>query len=125
VEPPLSADARGFLAGYSPEVRAIALRLRTHVLAVVPGANEQLDLPARMLAYGHSRTYKGLICVIMPLKVGVNLGFPRGAALPDPEGLLQGTGKRARHVRVESLVGADAPALRDLIAASALSADRG
>jgi hypothetical protein len=66
-----------------------------------------------------------LICVIMPLKVGVNLGFPRGAALPDPEGLLQGTGKRARHVRVESLAGADAPALRDLIAASALSADRG
>ena len=30
----------------------------------------------------------------------VNLGFYRGADLPDPAGLLQGSGKRMRHVKL-------------------------
>jgi hypothetical protein len=30
----------------------------------------------------------------------VNVGFFQGAALPDPAGLLQGTGKRMRHVKL-------------------------
>jgi len=30
----------------------------------------------------------------------VNVGFFQGASLPDPAGLLQGTGKRMRHVKV-------------------------
>jgi hypothetical protein len=31
----------------------------------------------------------------------VNLGFYRGASLPDPAGLLGGTGKAMRHIRIE------------------------
>jgi hypothetical protein len=31
----------------------------------------------------------------------VNLGFYRGASLPDPTGLLDGTGKAMRHIRIE------------------------
>lgn len=30
----------------------------------------------------------------------VNLGFNRGAHLPDPHGLLEGTGKNLRHVKI-------------------------
>lgn len=48
----------------------------------------------------------------------VNVGFFMGAFLPDPAGLLQGTGKRMRHVRVSPVVACDRDALKNLIGAS-------
>jgi len=117
-------EVEAFLAGYDPEVRAIALALRRLVLSVVPQAIEQVDPPGRLIGYGLARTYRDMICVIMPLKAGVNLGFPRGVDLADPVGLLVGTGKRARHVRVATLDEAAAPALRALLEASAAQLSR-
>lgn len=108
-----------FLASYSPEVRALALKVRALVLGVMPGLVEQVDVPGKLLGYGWSPTYRDTICVIMPLKAGVNLGFARGAELPDPEGLLTGTGKRARHVRLSTPADVDRPALRALLEAAA------
>ena len=99
-------------------MQEIALVLRENTLELAPEAMEQLDIPARMLAYGFQKTYKDMICVIMPLKVGVNLGFPRGVALPDPGGLLTGIGKRARHVRISSVAEARSPEVRALLEAS-------
>jgi hypothetical protein len=32
----------------------------------------------------------------------VNLGFFHGAALPDPQGMLEGTGKKLRHIKIRS-----------------------
>jgi len=110
-------EIRAFLAGYDAQVRSVTLYLRELVLGMVPDAVEQLDLPARMLAYGFART-KDTICVIMPLKAAVNLGFPRGADLPDPTRLLAGTGRRARHVKIASIDQAQAPELRALLQAS-------
>jgi hypothetical protein len=48
----------------------------------------------------------------------VNVGFFRGDALPDPAGLLQGTGKRMRHVKLKPGVALAAPALEALIVAA-------
>lgn len=48
----------------------------------------------------------------------VNVGFFHGAALPDPAGLLEGTGKRMRHVKVRWGREIDAAALAGLIAAA-------
>ena len=48
----------------------------------------------------------------------VNIGFFTGADLPDPSGLLLGTGKRMRHVRLAVGEQADEAALRRLIAAA-------
>ncbi|HYE87740.1 MAG TPA: DUF1801 domain-containing protein [Vicinamibacterales bacterium] len=45
----------------------------------------------------------------------VNVGFFRGAELPDPAGLLQGTGKLMRHVKIKPGQVVDALALRRLI----------
>jgi hypothetical protein len=114
----IPAEIESFLAGYNAQVRAITLSLRDLVLGVAPGAMEQIDMAARLLAYGFARTYKDTICVIMPLKAGVNLGFPRGTDLPDPAGLLIGTGKRARHVRLSSVEQVEAPAVRALLEAA-------
>ncbi len=45
----------------------------------------------------------------------VNVGFFRGAELPDPHGLLEGTGKRMRHVKLRPEAEVDAAALSELI----------
>lgn len=114
----MQAELLAFLASYAPEVQAIALKLRQLVLELVPEAIEQVDQPGKLIGYGYKPTYKDTISVIMPLKSAVNLGFPRGVDLPDSQGLLAGTGKRARHVRIASLEAAESPALRALLVAS-------
>ena len=48
----------------------------------------------------------------------VNVGFFQGAALPDPARLLQGTGKRMRHVKLNLGTAIDAASLRTLIEAA-------
>jgi hypothetical protein len=45
----------------------------------------------------------------------VNVGFFRGAELPDPKGLLEGTGRRMRHVKLRPAEEVDAMALTTLI----------
>jgi len=51
-------------------------------------------------------------------KSHVNVGFFYGAALKDATGLLQGNGKRMRHVKLNSGRELDAAALSDLIEAA-------
>ena len=48
----------------------------------------------------------------------VNVGFFHGAFLPDPAGLLEGTGKRMRHVKLRPGTAVDAEALGALIDAA-------
>jgi hypothetical protein len=48
----------------------------------------------------------------------VNIGFFQGASLPDPAGLLEGGGKRMRHVKLRWGEPVPAAALTDLIAAA-------
>lgn len=47
-----------------------------------------------------------------------NVGFFQGAELPDPEGLLEGTGKFMRHVKLRPQLVVDAGALLALIDAA-------
>src|SRR6202020_2202561 len=51
-------------------------------------------------------------------KSHVNVGFFHGAVLKDPAGLLQGSGKRMRHVKLKSGHELNAAALSDLISAA-------
>ena len=109
---------QAFLEPYPLPVQKIARQLRSLIFTVAPTAIEQIDSAAKLLGYGFDRTYKGTICVIMPLKAGVNLGFPRGVELPDPTGLLVGTGKRARHIRLTEAKEVKSPALLALLKAT-------
>ena len=48
----------------------------------------------------------------------VNLGFYRGAAFPDPAGLLTGTGKQMRHIRIDSAADVARPEIAELLRAA-------
>jgi hypothetical protein len=107
-----------FLATYSPEVRELALKTRALILEAIPGAVELVDLPSKIIAYGFGQKYADLICAIAPYKSYMNLIFSRGVELPDPTGLLSGKGKRARHVKIETLADIERPAVRALLEAA-------
>jgi len=51
-------------------------------------------------------------------KAHVNVGFFRGARLPDPDGLLEGTGKSMRHVKLRLGFTTDDAALNELVRAA-------
>src|ERR1700690_2227455 len=113
---------RDFFAGYSPEVRRIAARLRDFVVEVAPGANEQLELSFKLIAYGYGPKYEDMIGAIAPFKAHVNLNLYKGIELPDPENLLEGTGKMHRHVRINCPADIENPHLRRLLEAAVAAA---
>lgn len=104
-----------FLSAYSDEVCANAQKLRKILFAALPDVIEQLDLPARMIGYCYGQKYADLICVIIPSKKGLKLGFNRGTELPDPERLLEGAGKISRYVVINSEKQIKPAALKALI----------
>ena len=75
-----------------------AILMREVVLNNLPHVQEQVDLPAKMIAYIYGPKYADMICTIIPSKKGLKLGFYKGNELPDPDSLLEGTGKISRYV---------------------------
>jgi hypothetical protein len=90
-----------FLLAYDEAVCNGALQLRKIILSNLPGIIEQIDIPAKMIAYCYGQKYIEMICTIIPSKKGLKLGFNRGVDLPDPQHVLQGTGKISRYVEIK------------------------
>jgi hypothetical protein len=107
------------VAGADGAVAAIARKLRSVILAVDPVAVEVVRLGDRAATYGVGpKKLSEAYVYVMPQRGQVNLGFFRGTSLDDPEGLLEGTGKAMRHVKVRSIEDADRSAVRDLLVAA-------
>lgn len=113
----VSEQVTSFLSSYDAPVYSRALRLRKMLLVMLPGVTEQLDTPARMIAYCYGPKYIQMVCTIIPSKKGLKLGFYKGNELPDPHGLLEGTGKISRYV-VCSDEQVDSDELKSLVAAA-------
>ncbi len=107
------------LGSVDESLTQIVHRLRQLIIDVDPDTTEQPRPGDRALSYGVGpRKMLDGYAYIMPQKSYVNLGFYRGAHLPDPMRLLEGTGKDLRHVKVRSLADVDREGMRDLIAAA-------
>ncbi len=61
----------------------------------------------------------GPLCCFAAGKRHVTFAFLRGAALPDPEKLLEGKGKGVRHVKLSRVVDVQRPGVKKLIAEAA------
>jgi hypothetical protein len=110
-----------FLASLAPAVRALAVRAREVVKDELPDdVLETVD--GNDIGFGWSTGYTGLVCVISVYSRWVNLGIVDGRDLPDPHGLLQGSGKRHRYIRLSALADLDRPGLRELLRAAAARA---
>ena len=99
--------------------RELAYQLRKLVAAVMPDVVEVPWPKMRMASYGVGPKKKSEhFCYISAQKDDVNLGFYYGAELPDPEGLLQGTGKLLRHVKIREPKAVRSRALQCLLEAA-------
>ena len=88
-------------------------RARELIREVLPDPFESSD--GADLGFGTGPGYKGLVFVLTPLHDRVRLGVAGGAALSDPDGLMQGRGKVHRHVVLRTPEDVDAPELRTLL----------
>lgn len=83
------------IANLSPDQREIVQSLRALVSKADPQASEGFKWS--MPVFEHD----GMLCYIAPMKESVNFGFYESApVLDDADGLLEGTGKRMRHVKL-------------------------
>ncbi len=97
---------------YNPDVQALACRLRAIIYEVFSKADEKVWATGWNVA---RYAFGGEIAAIGPLKNYVNLYFADGAHLSNPDGLLEGTGKDIRHIKVKSLAGIPVAAIRKLL----------
>jgi hypothetical protein len=115
-------DATGFrevLAGYSPEVTAIAFAARTLILSVLPEAYEVVWPIQRNIGYGTGpKKQTEHFAWIAPATAHVSFGFNYGAELPDPSRLLEGNGKKFRHTKLFTLEDVEHPGLPLLLRAA-------
>lgn len=107
----VDADVERLLAEHDPELRVIEHALRATIHREFPDAVEQVDFGNRLIAFGRSMRMRGLLFAIIAHKTWVNLQLADGAELPDPDGVIEGTGKRIRHVKVRSVGDASSPAV--------------
>jgi hypothetical protein len=85
------------IANLAPDQREIVETLRALVSKADPQASEGFKWS--MPVFEHD----GMLCYIAPMKTSVNFGFYESApVLDDADGLLEGTGKRMRHVKLSS-----------------------
>lgn len=117
---PATKELKGFLAPFDPGVVSLALRTRTLVLHEAPAAIELVYDAYNAVAMGYSFTGRpsDAFCHIAVYSRWVNLGFNWGADLPDPEGLLVGSGRRIRHLRMENLTDLQRPFVRRFLRAA-------
>ena len=100
-------------------VRPVAQALRQTIYEVDPEACEVVRLGDRAATYGVGpRKMIDGYAYILPHKGWVNLGFYQGASLADPEGLVEGTGRKMRHVKIRSTDEANRPGVRALLKAA-------
>jgi len=103
------------LAKYPGEVSELAIAARKLILKELPNIEEIPDEKANMIAFGYDHTYKDLICTIILSKKGIKIGLNKGSELPDPTGLLEGSGKVHKYVQINKANDLKDPALQQLI----------
>jgi hypothetical protein len=99
----LEGDVDRLLGEHSPELQGIERALRATIRREFPDAVEQVDFGNKLIAFGRSMKMRGLLFAIIAHKTWVNLQLADGAELPNPDGLIEGTGKRIRHIKIRSV----------------------
>src|SRR5436853_3877962 len=102
-DPAVDADVDRLLGDHPEELQAIERALRATIRAEFPDAVEQVDFGNKVIAFGRSMRIRGLLFGIIAHRTWVNLQLADGAGLPDPDGVIEGTGKRIRHIKIRSV----------------------
>ncbi len=109
-----------YVAKIPPALRDVATELRRVVREAAPEAIESVKWGQPVYDSG------GPFAALKAYPRWITLTFWRGAALPDPGGLLAGEGDRMRHARFQSVADVQPGAISELVrAAVAMNAELG
>jgi hypothetical protein len=124
--PPPHPDHLKFLTPYGPDITALALAVRNLVMEEAAGAAELIYDAYNAVASGYSFTGRPSdACIhIAVYAKWVNLGLNHGADLPDPQGILRGSGRQIRHIRIASAADLKRPFVRKFVKAAVKHAVR-
>lgn len=96
-----------------PLAQSIARKLRKIVREILPTAEENVLVSARLVMYSQGKGME--ICGIQPNEDRCNFYLTKGAMLSDPDNLLEGRGKGIRHMKVYSVKEMPVSAIRQFI----------
>src|ERR1043165_7153073 len=117
----LNAFIAKFDAANAKLIRSSRAALRKRL----PTANELVYDNYNFLAIGFCSTERASDCIVSLAAGanGVSLSFYHGATLPDPDGILLGSGNQNRFVRLESAATLWRPAVEALLRAAIAQAE--
>jgi hypothetical protein len=115
-----AAQLAGFVAKYDPAVGRLVRATRAAMRKRLPTALELVYDNYQFLAIGYSASERASDCIasLAVSPKGVALSFYYGSTLPDPKGVLQGSGNQNRFVRLTSAATLAEPAVAALIKAA-------
>ena len=125
-----SANAQGqlraFIEKFGPADQRLIRAVRSAMRRRLPTANELVYDNYNFFVIGYSPTDRpsDSILSIAARANGVGLCFIQGAKLPDPKGLLLGSGRQTRFIRLESAGRLSDPDVEALIAVAIARANR-
>jgi hypothetical protein len=113
------------IAKRSPEMAKLTRDVLKAMRARLPGATELVYDKKNALVIGFCPDDRAsdVINSVAVYSKWINLYFFEGDALPDPEGLLQGTGAMVRHIRITDAADLDRPGVKALMKAALACAE--
>jgi hypothetical protein len=114
---PKPASWEAVLASQRPEVAGAGRAIEALIRETLPGVVVRFDQGDGLLALGTTEAMRDLLFALIPHASWLNLQLADGAVLDDPDGIVEGTGKRIRHVKLRSPDDATTPSVRAIVAA--------
>lgn len=112
-------DFEDHLDEYPPAIGDLAVAARDLVLSVKPDAHVEFHPSwGGYLLFKQVADAGNTVCWVSAAKKHASVGFSQGTELPDPAGLLQGTGKHSRHVKLTKPEDVLRKELRELLQAA-------
>ena len=110
----------GFIAKFDPKVAKLIRELRVAVRKRFPAAIELVYDNYNFLVFAFCTTERASDCLVSLAANahGVTLFFNWGVKLPDPQRILQGSGKQVRWIRLEGAAVLKSPEVEALLRAS-------
>ncbi len=107
----------GFIAKFTPEIATLIRGARKKMRERLPQAVELVydNYNFFVIGYGPSEKASEAIFSLAAHAKGVGLCFLHGAGLPDPTGLLRGSGNVVRNLRLETAATLDRADVRTLM----------
>jgi hypothetical protein len=115
-----------FIDKFTPQMAQLIRAVRKAMRARYPSAIEMVYDNYNFFVIGYCATEKSSDCIVSLAanSKGVGLSFYYGADVPDPHGILQGSGSQNRFVRLESAKTLSDPHVAEAIDAAVAIAEK-